>query len=246
MDLVFKNNENIVTNSLLVAEKFGKEHKHVLDAIRELLRTAENSALLTFFQEMTYTTVQNKELPLYIMNRDGFTLLTMGFNGKKALDFKLEYINAFNQMEKSLKSLDFSNPDTVLLLAQNWKEEQTKRIEAERVNEENKPKVIFADAVSASKTSILIGELAKILKQNGIEMGQNRLFTYLRDNSFLISRKGTDFNMPTQKSMELDLFEIKETSITHSDGHITVNKTPKVTGKGQQYFINRFLKKISA
>lgn len=242
MDLVFKNNENIVTNSLLVAEKFGKNHKDVLESIRELLRTAENSALLTFFQETTYTTVQNKDLPLFIMNRDGFTLLTMGFNGKKALDFKLEYIYAFNQMEKSLKSLDFSNPDTVLLLAQNWKEEQTKRIEAERVNDENKPKVIFADAVSASKTSILIGELAKLLKQNGIEIGQNRMFTYLRENSFLISRKGSDFNMPTQKSMELDLFEIKETSITHSDGHITVNKTPKVTGKGQQYFINKFLK----
>lgn len=106
--------------------------------------------------------------------------------------------------------------------------------------EDDKPKVIFADAVTASKTSILVGELAKLLKQNGIETGQNRLFSWLRDNGYLIRRKGTDYNMPTQYSMELELFEVKETSITHGDGHATVNKTPKVTGKGQLYFINKF------
>ena len=104
-----------------------------------------------------------------------------------------------------------------------------------------KPKVIFADAVAASKTSILVGELAKLLKQNGVVIGQNRLFTWLRDNNYLIARKGTDYNMPTQRAMELQLFSIKETSITHSDGHVTISKTPKVTGKGQQYFINKFL-----
>ncbi len=105
----------------------------------------------------------------------------------------------------------------------------------------DKPKTIFADAVAASKTSILVGELAKLLKQNGVEIGQKRLFAYLRENGFLIKRKGTDYNMPTQYSMERGLFEIKETSITHSDGHVSINKTPKVTGKGQQYFINKFL-----
>lgn len=104
-----------------------------------------------------------------------------------------------------------------------------------------RPKALFADAVSVSESSILVGELAKLLKQNGIEIGQNRLFAWMRDNGYLISRKGTDYNMPTQKSMELGLFKIKETSIQHSDGHVTVNKTPKVTGKGQQYFINKFL-----
>lgn len=88
----------------------------------------------------------------------------------------------------------------------------------------------------------MVGELAKLLKQNNINMGQNRLFDWLRANGFLIRRKGTDYNMPTQTSMEMGLFEIKETSITHSDGHISVSKTPKVTGKGQVYFINRFLK----
>lgn len=106
-----------------------------------------------------------------------------------------------------------------------------------------KPKEVFADAVTTSKASILVGELAKILKQNGYETGKKRLFAQLREEKYLISRKGTDYNMPTQKSMELGLFEIKETAITHADGHTTVSKTTKVTGKGQQYFINKFLNK---
>ncbi len=106
--------------------------------------------------------------------------------------------------------------------------------------EQDKPKVIFAEAVEASKTSILIGELAKLLKQNGHNIGQKRLFSWLREQGFLIKREGSEYNMPTQKSMDLGLFEIKETAITHSDGHITVNKTPKVTGKGQIYFMNKF------
>lgn len=104
------------------------------------------------------------------------------------------------------------------------------------------PKALFADAVAASHTSILVGELAKLLKQNGVDIGQNRLFKWLRENGYLM-KAGSSYNMPTQRSMEQELFEVKETSITHSDGHITVQKTPKVTGKGQQYFINRFLTK---
>lgn len=112
-------------------------------------------------------------------------------------------------------------------------------------NEQMKPKALFADAVSVSKTTILVSELAKILRQNGVNIGANRLFAWLRENSYLISRRGTDWNMPTQKSMELGLFNIKETTITHSDGHTTISKTTKVTGKGQQYFINKFLKDIA-
>lgn len=132
------------------------------------------------------------------------------------------------------------NPDTIIQLATTLKEEQQKRIQAERQLEEQKPKVIFADAVSTSRTSILVGELAKIMRQNGIDTGQNRLFQWLRDNGYLIKRKGTDYNMPTQYSMDLGLFEVKETVITHADGHTSISKTPKVTGKGQIYFINKF------
>lgn len=107
--------------------------------------------------------------------------------------------------------------------------------------EEMKPKVVFADAVATSHTSILVGELAKILKQNGIDMGQKRLFAWLREKGYLIKRQGTDYNMPTQKAMELGLFEIKEGSYVNGSGVNITTKTPKVTGKGQQYFINKFL-----
>lgn len=121
---------------------------------------------------------------------------------------------------------------------------QLENAEQKKTLEEQKPKVIFANSVETAKTSILVGELAKIIKQNGYDIGQNRFFEWLRNNNYLISRKGTDYNMPTQKAMKLGLFEIKETSITHADGHISVNKTPKVTGKGQVYFVNKFLKEV--
>lgn len=107
--------------------------------------------------------------------------------------------------------------------------------------QEMKPKVVFADAVATSHTSILVGELAKILKQNGIDMGQKRLFAWLREKGYLIKRQGTDYNMPTQKAMELGLFEIKEGSYVNGSGVNITTKTPKITGKGQQYFINKFL-----
>lgn len=108
--------------------------------------------------------------------------------------------------------------------------------------EELKPKALFADSVAASKSTVLVGELAKILKGNGVDIGANRLFAWMRENGYLINRKGSDWNMPTQKSMDLGLFKIKETTINHSNGVTTVSKTPKVTGKGQQYFIGKFLK----
>ena len=114
--------------------------------------------------------------------------------------------------------------------------------EKDRLLAEQKPKVLFADAVETSHTSILVGELAKLINQNGVDIGQNRLFEWLRDNGFLIKRNGTDYNMPTQYSMDLGLFEIKERSIANPDGSVRITKTPKVTGKGQQYFINKFLR----
>jgi len=134
-----------------------------------------------------------------------------------------------------------NDPDAWIKVLTALKEERAakERLQLEAI--ENKPKVIFADAVSVSEGTILIGELAKILKGNGIEIGQNRLFEWLRQDGYLIKRKGTDYNAPTQRAMELGLFKVKETAITHSDGHVTISKTTKVTGKGQQYFINLFL-----
>ena len=136
-----------------------------------------------------------------------------------------------------------ADPDFGIRLLNQLKEERQRTAELKAKNKEMRPKEIFADAVSASGNTILIGELAKILKANGCEVGQNRLFEILRRDGYLISRNGSDYNMPTQKSMELGLMVIKETAITHSDGHVSISKTPKITGKGQQYFINRYCKK---
>ena len=182
------------------------------------------------------------------VNEPGLYSLILGSRKKEAKQFKrwvthevlpsIRKHGAYMTPETIEKVL--LNPDTIIKIATQLKEEQEKRKEAERIIEEQRPKVIFADAVSASETSILVGELAKLLKQNGIDIGQNRLFEWMRENGYLIKRKGTDYNMPTQRSMELGLFEIKETSITHSDGRISISKTPKVTGKGQLYFINKF------
>lgn len=127
-----------------------------------------------------------------------------------------------------------------ILLAQKTIEGQKAQIA------EMTPKALFADAVSASSTSILVGDLAKLIRQNGMDIGQNRLFDWLRNNGYLIRAKGMSWNMPTQRSMDLGLFEVKETSITHSDGHISVNKTVKVTGKGQIYFVNKLVPKKGA
>ena len=133
------------------------------------------------------------------------------------------------------------NPDTIISLAQELKDERALRNRLQDKIEKDRPKTIFADAVAASKTSILVGDLAKLIKQNGVDTGQKRLFQWLRENGYLIKRKGADWNMPTQRAMDKGLFEVKETVITHADGHTSVSKTVKVTGKGQQYFINKFL-----
>lgn len=134
-----------------------------------------------------------------------------------------------------------TSPDFLIQLATQLKEEKEQRKQLEVKVEHDRPKVLFAESVSASKTSILVGELAKILKQNGVDTGQTRLFAWMRENGYLIKRRGNDYNMPTQRAMEMKLFEVKETSVTHSDGHISVNKTPKVTGKGQVYFVNKIM-----
>lgn len=156
-------------------------------------------------------------------------MLQRNENGKMFRQYFIKVEEAWNSPEMVMKrALEFADRKIKQL---------TSQITADA------PKVLFAEAVSVSKASILIGELTKLLKQNGVETGQNRLFEWLRANGYLIKRNGTEYNMPTQKSMEMELFEIKKTVITHSDGHTSVNKTPKVTGKGQQYFINVFLGK---
>ena len=239
--LSMQNGEPVVS-SRQIAESFEKRHDHVMRDIEDIMRGLPKNGDTPMFYKTEYVHEQNgQSYPMYLMNRDGFTLLAMGFTGKAALEWKLKYIAAFNEMEKKLTEQPQLTRSqllaTALIAAHEELEEKDKRIA------ELTPKGVFADAVSASSQSILVGEIAKLLSQNGIQMGQNRLFSWLRENGYLIKdRKRTDYNMPTQKSMELRLFEIKETSIAHSDGHTSINKTPKVTGIGQVYFVNLFLK----
>ena len=233
-DLVLMKDKQAVTTSLKVAEIFDKRHRDLINSIDKLIKKDPRS-FSHMFKKGTIEDSYGRSQNVYFMNRDGFSFLVLGFNNtKKVMDFKLKYINAFNQMEQKLRYGGFDIPQTkgeALQIAADY----SKQIE------EMKPKAVFADAVATSHTSILVSELAKILKQNSIDMGGTRLFKWLRANDYLISRKGTDWNMPTQKSMNLGLFEVKERTIDHGD-HITISKTTKVTGKGQQYFVNKFLK----
>lgn len=154
--------------------------------------------------------------------------------GKQARQYFLQVEKAWNSPEMIMKrALEIANKQVENLKLEN--------MEQKKLLKEQKPKVLFADAVSTSHTSILVGELAKLIKQNGVDIGERRLFKWLRDNGYLIKRKGSDYNMPTQKSLELRVIETKERTINNPDGSIRITKTPKVTGKGQQYFINKFL-----
>ena len=134
-----------------------------------------------------------------------------------------------------------NDPDLAIKAFTALKEEKERNKALQADNDRMRPKEVFADAVATSHTSILIGDLAKLLKQNGVDIGQKRLFNWMRDNGYLIKRKGSDWNMPTQRSMELGLFEVKESTVNNPDGSVRINKTTKVTGKGQQYFIINFL-----
>ena len=235
--LSMQNGEPVVS-SRQIAENFDKNHRDVLRAVDNLKEDVRNFAQMFF--ESTEPDSYGREQRAYLMNRDGFTLLAMGFTGKAALEWKLKYIAAFNEMEKKLAEQPQLTRSqllaTALIAAHEELEEKDKQIET------MKPKALFADAVSASKKSILVGEMAKLLSQNGINIGQNRLFDWLRRNGYLIKDpKRSDYNLPTQRSMEMGLFEIKETTIQHSD-HISINRTPKISGRGQVYFVNLFLK----
>ena len=180
-----------------------------------------------------------------VINESGLYSLILSSKLPNAKKFKhwvtSEVLPSIRKHGMYAKEELLNNPDLLISVAQELKAEKERNKKLIADNERMKPKEIFADAVATSHTSILIGELAKILKQNGIDIGQNRLFDWLRYNGYLIKRNGTDYNMPTQKSMELELFEIKERTINNPDGSVRITKTVLVTGKGQQYFINKFL-----
>lgn len=193
------------------------------------------------YNKCTSSTVVNngatRELEDYqisVLMAKHLSMMARTEKGKQIRDYLINLEKAWNTPEQVMaralkvanKTIDSLKETNTTLLVDNYR---------------MKPKEIFADAVATSHTSILIGDLAKLLKQNGIDMGQKRLFNWMRDNGFLIKRKGSDWNMPTQKSMEMGVFEVKESTTNNPDGSVRINRTTKVTGKGQQYFINRFL-----
>lgn len=184
---------------------------------------------------------------MIVINESGLYSLVIGSKLPSAKKFKRwvtsEVLPSIRRHGMYAEEELLENPDLLIKVAQALKEEREKNKKLSEENKRMKPKEIFADAVTVSDTCILIGELAKIIKQNGVDIGQNRLFTWMRDNGYLISRKGTDYNMPMQKSMDLGLFEIKERTINNPDGSVRITKTVLVTGRGQQYFINKFLGK---
>lgn len=237
-------NDQMITDSRNIADVFNKQHKNVLRDIESLKRDVLNFEQMFF--EGTMPDSYGREQKVYFMNRDGFTLLAMGFTGHDATQWKLKYINAFNELEKA-----WNTPEQIFARALKLADRTIESLKNQNIalisdNERMRPKEIFADAVATSDTCILIGDLAKLLKQNGINTGAKRMFDWMRNNGYLVKRKGTDYNMPTQKSMEMGLFEVKESITYNPDGSSRINRTTKVTGKGQQYFVNKFLNRESA
>ncbi len=241
-EVVYKSNKGTpVTDSLKVTEVFGKEHRNILKSIRNLLGSAQNLAHQNWFYESTYKDAQGKSQPMFVMNRDGFALLTMSLTGEKAMQFKVGFIEQFNQMENIVHQVA-QRPAIPQTLAEALRlaADQAETIEVQTKQlEEQAPKVLFSQAVETSKESVLIGELAKIICQNGVVVGEKRLFQWLRDNHYLCAY-GERYNQPTQKSIELKLFELQKVTINVA-GNTKVRTTTKVTGKGQIYFVNKFL-----
>ncbi|HBG9984251.1 TPA: phage antirepressor KilAC domain-containing protein [Clostridioides difficile] len=249
---IIKQNNQFLVESREVAELIEKKHDNLLRDIRGYKKILEDSSNLRsqdFFIESTYINTQNKIQPCYLLTKKGCDMVANKMTGEKGIIFTAIYVTKFEEMEQELKEQQPKLPTTYkealqqLLIEVEEKEQlQLENQEKDKVIQLQQPKVLFADSVASSDNSILVGELAKLLRQNGIDTGQNRLFDWLRNNGYLIKRKGEDYNTPTQKSVDLGVIEIKEGTRVHPDGHTSITKTPKITGKGQIYFINKFKK----
>lgn len=213
----------------------GTEYKKWFERMSEY-GFSENTDFVKVTQKcLTSATGQNMtDHQLTVPMAKEICMLQRNEKGKQARQYFIKLENAWNEPEQVMaRALKFADKQMHAL--------QIENSELTYQNQLMYPKALFADAVAASKTSILVGELAKLLRQNGVDIGEKRLFDYLRDNGYLIKRIGTDRNMPTQRSVDAGWFTIKETTITRPDDAPLINKTPKVTGKGQAYFINLFL-----
>lgn len=218
-----------------VAEALG--YKNTKDALAKHVDSEDKEILKS--QNATLENIPNRGVT--VVNESGLYSLVLSSKLSSAKKFKRWVTSEVLPALRKTGQYQVKELSGQELMAKALIEAQSVLAAKDKQIEEMKPKVVFADAVATSHTSILVGELAKILKQNGIDMGQKRLFAWLREKGYLIKRQGTDYNMPTQKAMELGLFEIKEGSYVNGSGVNITTKTPKVTGKGQQYFINKFL-----
>lgn len=224
-----------------IAQGAGVEHRATLQLIQTHAASLEEFGGVSFEMRPFATAGGIQQQRVALLNEHQSTLLlTMMRNTPQVVAFKVALVRAFFEMAQQLVKpvVPQSLPEALRAYAAEVEAKQA--LEAKVAADA--PKVLFADAVATSDTTILVGDLAKILRGNGVNVGATRLFAKLREDGYLIRRKGTDWNMPTQRAMELGLFRVKETAVTHSDGHVTVSKTPKVTGKGQEYFINRYAK----
>lgn len=226
-----------------VAEMVGKEHNKLLRDIRVYMTQLDASKVghTDFFTESQYTDKSNRQKPCYLLTKKGCEFIAHRLTGVKGTEFTAKYINRFHEMEDTIKTQLPRGNDLIALAvieAQKMIAERDKQIER------MKPKEVFADAVSTSKDAILIGDLAKLISQNGYRTGQNRLFDWLRKNGYLI-KSGSSRNRPVQRYVEQGLFEVKETAINMPNGNVRTALTTKVTGKGQLYFVNKFLQKGS-
>lgn len=218
-----------------VAEALG--YKNTKDALAKHVDSEDKEILKS--QNTTLENIPNRGVT--VVNESGLYSLVLSSKLPSAKKFKRWVTSEVLPALRKTGQYQVKELSGQELMAKALIEAQSVLAAKDKQIQEMKPKVVFADAVATSHTSILVGELAKILKQNGIDMGQKRLFAWLREKGYLIKRQGTDYNMPTQKAMELGLFEIKEGSYVNGSGVNITTKTPKVTGKGQQYFINKFL-----
>lgn len=219
-----------------VAEMVGKEHKNIIRDIRGYVKELSELKIepTDFFTESEYTDKSNRKKPCYLVTKKGCEFIAHKLTGVKGTEFTAKYINRFHEMEGIIQDHIPKGKELLALAvleAQKTIEEQNAQIS------EMKPKAIFADAVSASDSSILIRDLAKILRQNGVKIGERRFYNWLRENGY-ICKNGTS---PTQRAMELGLFETVIRTIERGNGLPIETKTTRVTGKGQQYFINKFL-----
>ena len=225
-----------------VAEMVGKEHKNIIRDIRGYVKELGELKIepTDFFTESEYTDKSNRKKPCYLVSKKGCEFIAHKLTGVKGTEFTAKYINRFHDMKEVIRENVIPQGKELLALA--VLEAQKTIEEKDAQIEEMKPHAILGQAITTANTSILVGDMAKILRQNGVNIGGQRFFEYLREKGYLIKRKGADWNLPTQRSMEMGLFEIKESVHIDGNGCNKISRTPKITGKGQNYFVNHFLK----